>query len=63
MAKIEEQNGLFELTDTDGLDPSLSNADFLPTPIKADPSRPPPLTIKEMFDIPYKKTPSTIASE
>ena len=34
MAKIHEQDGLYELTDTTDLDPSLVNEDILPTPIK-----------------------------
>ena len=34
MAKIQEQNGMYELSETDGLDSSLTNADILPTPIK-----------------------------
>ena len=34
MAKIVEQDGLYELADSEGLDASLSNADILPTPIK-----------------------------
>ena len=33
MAKISENNGLYELSDTEGLDDSLSNQDILPTPI------------------------------
>lgn len=34
MATIHEQDGLQELTNTDGLDPALSNEDILPTPLK-----------------------------
>ena len=33
MATINENNGLYELSDTEGLDDSLSNKDILPTPL------------------------------
>ena len=33
MANINEQDGLFELENTEDLDPSLSNSDILPTPL------------------------------
>ena len=34
MATVEEINGLYELKDTEGLDPALSNKDILPTPLE-----------------------------
>lgn len=34
MATVEEKDGLFQINDTEGLDPSLSNEDLLPTPFE-----------------------------